>query len=267
MNRKLLYLAMGAGLLGLASCKESTSAPALFNTATVTADVALSAGDAAATTVETMTGNEVTAAMPSPPARAFDLLGSASNTLSIIRNRTCFDSTGAVVAACSPIASVRKVVTHLTLDGSRSGTSTVTGGATVTWSGVVHRVADDTVNRNFAGATETSRTHNGFATSHDTTAFDNGTVRRDHDEAASDSVVGITWNLPRLTNPFPVSGKFIRNVALHTTFTSATQTATRDLTKRIEVDFPADAQGNVTLLIDAKTCNLNLVTHAVTNCH
>jgi len=41
---------------------------------------------------------------------------------------------------------------------------------------------------------------------------------------------------------------------------------TRDFTKRIEVDFPADAQGNVVLKIDAKVCNLNLVTHAVTNC-
>lgn len=265
MNRNLLHLAMATTLVGLAACKESTAPPALFDTATVTADVAQSAGDAAATTVAVMLGNDSAAAMPSPPA--FDLFGSAGNTLAIIRNRTCYDGSNAVVAGCSPMSSVRRVVTHLTLDGSRSGSNSVTGGATVTWSGVVHRVADDTVQRNFTNTTETSRTHVGFATSHDTTTFDNGTIKRDHAEAASDSVVGITWNLPRASNPFPVSGKFIRNVALHTTFTSATRTESRDLTKRIEVDFPADAQGNVTLLIDAKTCNLNLVTHAVSGCH
>jgi hypothetical protein len=32
------------------------------------------------------------------------------------------------------------------------------------------------------------------------------------------------------------------------------------------VDYPADAQGNVVLHINDKTCNLNLTTHAVTNC-
>ena len=29
----------------------------------------------------------------------------------------------------------------------------------------------------------------------------------------------------------------------------------------------ADAQGNVTLTVNGKTCNLNLVTHHVSNCH
>jgi hypothetical protein len=32
------------------------------------------------------------------------------------------------------------------------------------------------------------------------------------------------------------------------------------------VDFPADAQGNVVLHVNDKTCNLNLVTHTVTGC-
>jgi hypothetical protein len=50
-------------------------------------------------------------------------------------------------------------------------------------------------------------------------------------------------------------------------FVSPTQQATRDYTKRVEVDFPTDAQGNVVLKIDSQTCNLNLVTHTVTGCH
>jgi len=266
MSRRLLHLAMAAGLVGLAACKESTSPAALFDAATVTADVVQSAGDAAATTVETLNGNQVAAALPSPPATPFDLL-SAGNALNATRSRTCYDGSGVVVAACTPMSSVRKIVTHVTLDGSRSGSNSTTGGATVTWTGAVHRVADDTLTRNFTSTTETSRTHSGDAVSHDTTTFSNGTVDRTHDEAAHDSVKAVTYNLPRSGNPWPVSGSIVRVDSLHTTFTKGSQTVTKDLVKTVEVDFPADAQGNVVLKIDGKTCNLNLVTHAVTNCH
>jgi hypothetical protein len=260
MNRKWLHLVSAAGLIGLAACKEST-APSLYNDATVTADVAASAGDAISTSVETMTGNEGTAALPSPGI-SFDLFG--TKVMSVIRTRTCYDSTGTVVAACTPIASVRKIVTHVTLDGTRSGTTSTTGGATSSYTGAVHRVIDDTVKRVFSAGVETSRVHGALGTSHDTTSFSNGTVTRDHNEVATDSTVAVTWTLPRTTNPYPTSGKIIRNVALHTTFTSSTQTVTRDVTRRVEVDFNGTA--NVTLTINAKTCSLNLATHVVSNC-
>ena len=43
---------------------------------------------------------------------------------------------------------------------------------------------------------------------------------------------------------------------------------TKDEVKTVKITFPPiDAQGNVTLTIDGKTCNLNLVTHRVSNCH
>ncbi len=42
---------------------------------------------------------------------------------------------------------------------------------------------------------------------------------------------------------------------------------TRDVQRRAEVTFPADAQGNVVLTVNDLACNLNLVTHAVTGCH
>jgi hypothetical protein len=265
MSRKVLQLMMAAGLVGLSACKETTSPAALFDTATVTADVAQSAGDAAATIVETLNGNQVAAALPSPPATPFNL-SSAANALSTTRSRTCYDGSGVVVAGCTPMSSVRKIATHVTLDGSRSGSNSTTGGATVTWSGAVHRVADDTLTRNFTSTTETSRTHSGAAVSHDTTTFSNGTVSRTHDEAAHDSVKAVTYNLPRSSNPWPVSGSIVRVDSVHATFTNPTQSVTRDVVKTVEVDFPADAQGNVVLKIDGKTCNLNLVTHAVTNC-
>jgi hypothetical protein len=48
--------------------------------------------------------------------------------------------------------------------------------------------------------------------------------------------------------------------------TGANQTAERTVIRTVEVDFPPDAQGNVVLKVNDRTCNLNLFTHAVTNC-
>ena len=84
-----------------------------------------------------------------------------------------------------------------------------------TWSGAVHRFAHDTVTRNFAESTETSRTHDGNSTAFDTTTYSDANVSRLFEEAASDSVRGVTWNLPRFSNPFPVSGSIVRNVQIH----------------------------------------------------
>ncbi len=268
MSRKWLHLMMAAGLVGLGACTENTSpAASLINDSTVTADVAASSGDAMATTVGTMLTNEAAASLAAPSA--FTLFGPQRGTVSWSGSRTCYDSTGAVVAACSPMSSVRKIVTAFALNGSRTDTNTVTGGPTLIFSGAVHRTGTDTLTRNFTAGTETSRTHSGLGTSHDTTTFSNSgtSVSRTHDESAVDSVRGVTWNLPRSSNPFPISGYIVRIDTVHATFTSPTTTASKTVVKVVKIMFPPDAQGNVTLTIDSKTCTLNLVTHKVTNCH
>jgi hypothetical protein len=265
-------LLMAAGLVSLTACEKSSTSPSLFDNAQVTADVAASSGDAIATEVATMTGNEAASALQ-VGGGGFDVLGTRNNQLSVNRTKTCYDgtdvATAAVVAGCSPMSSVRMIITHASLDGSRSFSSSVTGGSSVSFSGAVHRALDDTLRRNFDTSqppVEVSRSHSGFATANDTSSYQGPTRSRSHTEAAYDSVVAVTWNLPRSTNPWPVSGMIVRSDTVHATFTNATGTVTRDLMKRIEVDFPADAQGNVVLKIDDKTCNLNLFTHAVTNC-
>lgn len=267
MKGKVLHLVMAAGLVGLGACKESTSpAASLVNDSTVTADVAASSGDAMATSVATMLTNETQATLTAPPA--FSLFGPERST-SWSGSRTCYDSTGTVVAGCSPMSSVRKIITNFTVNGSRTDTNAVTGGPTIIFSGVVHRTGTDTLTRVFTGTTETSRVHSGLGTAHDTTSFANsGTnVTRTHDESAADSVRGVTWNLPHSTNPFPVSGYIVRVDTVHSTFTSPTTTASKTVVKVVKITFPPDSQGNVVLTIDGKTCNLNLVTHKVTNCH
>jgi hypothetical protein len=102
---------------------------------------------------------------------------------------------------------------------------------------------------------------------HDTTSFTGDSISRKETEAAHDVANGVTWNLPRSTNPFPVSGSIVRVDSIHVTFSKGTVSETRDVVRTVEVDFPADAQGNVTIKITGKTCTLNLVTHKVVNCH
>src|SRR5689334_24056764 len=102
-----------------------------------------------ATAVETMAGSE-DAVMPVSGIQAVPA------AIAITRTRTCWDANNAVVAGCSPISSVRKIATHVTLNGDKSVTITTDAGTTA-WTDSVHRVADDTVTRNFNGATEQSR--------------------------------------------------------------------------------------------------------------
>lgn len=108
--------------------------------------------------------------------------------------------------------------------------------------------------------------HTNIGVAHDTTTFTDGEFTRKLSETALDSVKALTFNLPRTSSPWPVSGSIVRRSAATVAITKGEESLSRDIAHRIEVVFPADAQGNVALNIDSKTCQLNLVTRAVTNC-
>jgi hypothetical protein len=255
-------LIAAAALVGVAACRQdSTSPPALISDSQVTAAVAASAGATIAGDVAALVGDEIAIALPNA-AVGLDLFGSRADSVTLVRTRTCYDATDAVVADCA-LSTTRRIVFHVRMDGVRTG-------AAVT--GRVHRDRDWTLTRNFNAAAppvEVSRTHDGAGASHDTLTYVNAStgVTRVHEEAAVDSVVGVTWTLPRLTHPWPVAGSVVRNVTVHVTADGPTSHETRDATRRVAVDFPPDAQGNVVLHINALTCDLNLLTHAVTGCH
>jgi hypothetical protein len=226
--------------------------------------MAASAGDAIAQAVTDMAANESQAGLAAI---------SSSNLAALepvyVRTRTCYNATGGVVANCTPLSSVRRIVTHVTVDGSRTGSRTTEGGVPTTWTANVHLVADDTLERVFNTAqppVETSRIHSAFITGDDTVVFNQGTFTRTVVETSEDDVNAVTWNLPRSQNPFPVSGEIVRNVHWMVTASGDNRTVTRELSRRVEVDFPPDAQGNVVLKINDLTCNLNLVTRVVSNC-
>lgn len=258
---RVAHVIMATAVIGLAACSKDNTAPAsLIDDTQVTADVAASAGEAIANDVVSLLGNEIAGALPTAGI-SFDLFGIRGDSVATTRTKTCYDAAGAVVANCAPLTT-RRIVFHVTMDGFRSGPNVT---------GHVHRIRDWSLTRNFNSATppvEVSRTHDGVGSSADTLTYANTTtnVTRVHNEFSVDSTVGVTFNLPHASNPWPVSGKMVRNVSLHVSVASPTRNETRDITKRVEVDFPADAQGNVVLHVNDKTCNLNLVTHAVTGC-
>ncbi len=266
----LLPLVGAVAVLGLAACGDTTVAtPALFNDSTATLDVAASSGDAAATAVATMTANEAAAGVSADYVGSTALYEVVPNW-TVVRTKTCLDANGVVVAGCSPLSSVRKIASHVTIDGSRTQTNSTTGGNAASWTGAVHRVSNDTTTRNFNTAqppVETSRTHSDVAVAHDTTTFTEGTLTRKSSEVAHDSVKAVTFNLPRSSNPYPVSGSIVRVDSVHVSLTKGTLSETKDLVRIVTITFPADAQGNVVMTVNAKSCLLNLATHAVTNCH
>ena len=263
---------VGVSAFAVGACSDSTSINAgIISDSTVTADVAASSGEAIATSIFAMKGNEDNGGLASlsAPEMANEMASEVSPNLTYNRTRTCYNGDGAVVANCVPLSSVRKIVTHVEISGSRSGTASTEGGNTANWSGAVHRVANDTLVRNFNSAqppAEVSRTHNDVAEAHDTTTFSDARLTRVASETAHDTVKAVVFNLPRASNPLPASGKIVRAVNVHVVATREQQTVTRDFTRLVEVTFPADAQGNVVLKINDKTCNLNLITRLVRNC-
>ena len=242
-------LLCAAAALGLAACSDTATTPSLISDAQVSADIAASSGDAIAGDIAGLIANEVFAGMPSAPVGPLP-----SPMVNETRSRTCFDAQDVQQATCDA-QTTAKVVLHWTLDGSRAGDH---------FTAAIHRVRDLTISGLLG--TETSRTHDGVGTSNDTTTFTGAEITRTAAESSIDSVRAIVFNLPHATNPWPVSGSIVRRVTAHITVTSPTRNETRDVNRRVEVTFPADAQGNVTINVNGKTCTLNLVTRAVVNC-
>src|ERR1051325_2820922 len=171
--KNVSYLAAAAVAVSrLAACGDNTTGvnANLFNDSTTTVDIAASSGDAMATSVSAMIDNEAFAGASSDYAGSSASLD-VTRTGDWTRTKTCLDANGAVVANCLPIANVRKIIIQASLTATRTGTSQTNGGAAASWTGAFHRSANDTTTRNFTNTTETSRTHSGNSTAHDTTTF------------------------------------------------------------------------------------------------
>jgi hypothetical protein len=246
-NRLAFALVAAVAIAGFVACKDALG-PLDQDLA---ADIAASAGDAIAADVNEAIGNEVFGGFMAPDVAASPAADSITNTFSAVRTRTCYNSQGAVVT-CGAGTTSMKVT--LTLDGTRTGPN---------FTGAVHRNRTDSISG--LGQGSTSRVHNGRGTSNDTTEFSREGNTRKFAESSNDSIINLTFTLPRSSNPWPTAGQIIRNVNATITITG-TINETRSISRRVVVTFPADAQGNVSIQVGTMTCNLNLVTHRVTNC-
>ena len=237
-----------AVVAGFVACKDGF-APILDTD--LAADLANSAGDAIAADVFEAIGNENFGGFTAPEVAASPASDSVTNNFSAVRSRTCYNAAGTVVTCGSGTTSMKIT---LTLDGTRTGPS---------FTGAVHRARTDSIGG--LGPSSTSRVHNGRGTSNDTTSFTREGNTRKFAESSNDSIINLTFTLPRSSNPWPTSGQIIRNVNATITITGAVN-QTRTISRRVVVTFPADNQGNVSILVGTMTCNLNLVTHRVTTC-
>jgi hypothetical protein len=259
---KLIGLGLVAAAAVFTACKDSTSPVQVVTDAQLNADVAAQSGDAIATDIDALITGESSAGLPAGPLSISDPLA-----LTVNWTKTCYG--GGVVQASCNATTTDSVRLAGTVTGSFSssftgphGTETVTAG--------VHRSRNVSITG--LTGTETSRTHNGTGSANDTTTFsgtnDNTTRTRTMALTALDSIQGIVFNLPHnsTTNRWPAAGKYVRYVSGKVTVTAGPNTGERTFSRRIEIDFPPDASGIVTIKINDRTCSLNLNTRAVTAC-
>lgn len=250
-GKQLVHLALvGVAAVAFAACDDATQ-PSVLSDASLERDLAASSGDAIATEVLNLLGNEVFSGLPGAPS--FGLFGLNPPDLTVSRTRTCYDAQGNVQSQCDQLTTASMRI-QVTIGGTRIGDR---------FTAAVHRSRDLTIS-GLLGQ-ETSRTHDGVGTSNDTVTFTGDSLTRLAAESAVDSVIAVVFNLPRATNPWPVSGRIVRVVNATITVTGV-RNETRTISRRIEVIFPPDAQGNVPIRVGEKTCTLNLVTRRVTNC-
>lgn len=262
MNRRFLSLTSMAALVAAAACSDSTSSDGLLSEQEITADLAAASGEAIATEIADLVGNEsfagLSAVMGTPAA------------IEVVRTRTCFDALGAEQTACDATTTASIVLT-VTKNGSISRSHEGPRG-TEQLTAAVHQARDLTIS-GLAGD-ETSRTHDGDGTSRDTVTIvrtgEDVTLTRRIATASDDTVDAIVFNLPHASNPWPVSGSVIRNASGTLEVTAVGPNGerheSRSWSRRVQVTFPADNQGNVVIQINDQTCNLNLVTRRITNC-
>ncbi len=256
-HARLLLVAAAAAF---AACGDSNSpSVSVISDAQLQSDITTASAEAISLDLSELVSSEVFAGFSAPPASPGLLPG-----VTVQRTRTCY-AANVAQGACDA-GTTDSVVLTVQMDGSFERSNTTPHG-TEAMSVALHRARTLTIS-GLAGA-ETSRTHNGAGSGTDTTAFsgtsDSTSRSRTLTTASTDSVQGIVFNLPHSSNPWPVSGRIIRNMSGKLVRTGPNPVE-RTFSRRIEVVFPADLQGNVTLKVNSVTCSLNLTTRVVSGC-
>ena len=266
--RPFHLVAVAAAMAAAAACSKDNTSPTTTQVVSdqqVSSDVVNSAGPAISADIAEINLND---SMTAAPPAAID---QSAPGLTVARHRACYQ--GATLQVACDSTTTDSVVISDTVTGSIARSFTGPHGSD-SMTLAVHAIRHLAIS-GLAGH-ETARTHNGFGADNDTTQFtatsDSTTRSRTMMESDNDSVQALVDSLPRSTHPWPSAGKVIRNVSGSVTVVGGSHPGTRTFARRIEVDFPADAQGNVTLKVSGAgvtgtaTCSLNLVTRVVSSC-
>lgn len=266
MFRTMLTL---TAVAALAACSDSTAPDAAARDATVTADMAVSSGEAVANDLGLLGSAErdlLGAGADAPRSASLDVnripsgctqqqngsytcTAGSSGTVTWSRTFTFYDASGAVMAGYDPA-----------LTASINFQSTVTGTASRPGHSAQFSHSRNVTLSGLAGE-ETSRTWNGVGegTRSETWTGERGT--RTYSIASKDTVTDVVVNLPRSANPYPASGTIVRRVEGTASFSGENGEGTRSFERRVQVTFNGTA--TVPLQINDRSCTLNLDTRQV----
>lgn len=273
MNRRTLFYGLGAAavLFGAAACSSDSTSPASTTTAEIAATNRADAGEGAAMTVGQLAANEASMGADVVTAGAavagvavnctgpdgsgwYSCVADFENGLTVTRqirfwegtayglgwNAGVTDSVNHAWTAAGTINSIGRPGKVWTIDDAAAATMIVIPGA--------------------QGAMP-QHSWTGTAARHQSSTYTVNSVERIFDHVAHDTVTAVTFQMPRTTNPFPLSGSIIRNVT--TNFTAGSDS--RTVTRRFVVTF--NGTNIATLQDGALTCDLDLTLRTVANCH
>lgn len=257
-------LTLTLALAALAACGDSSTAPrtAAVSDAQISADVAATAGDAAARDVGDFAADEAVfgGSAPSCPydaASGFHVCTRVTERgLELVRKYQFRDASSTPTQNYDP-STTASIVFVRTADGSLSGT-TEDG---VAWTKGTHLSATRTVT-GLAGA-ETQRVWNGTGTSADTATYTGATATRHYAASTSHTTTDVVVKLPRSTNPWPLSGTVTRTVNAKLTVDGA-RDASRTISRTAVVTF--NGTSTVPITVNGLSCTLNLETQKVSGC-
>lgn len=280
--------------IGAAACASDRSlAPpgTVLTDAQVSADVAATAGLAAAGSIEDQ-GLYLDNAGVSPSVGTFARLGNistgmptpnADNSAPVSAAATrpnCSYSASAGFWACTPFVNSRGLTviwSYGYFDGSGNAMQYFNSltterieykarsygpvGDGITIAGMTHRTSEQTLS-GLLGK-ETTRVWNGAGVSADTTNYEDGSGSRHYAGIEIDSVKRVVYAQPRTRGSYPLSGEVIR-VAKYSVSSVGKSTETRSVSRTIVTTFNGTAA--VPIRLGRMSCTLHLDTRKVDGC-
>ena len=279
MNRRMISYSLGAAAVafGMGACSsDSSTAPGGVTGAEIAASNRQDAGEGAAFTVSELAANDAFIG-----ATANVIKGGGSGSPAADLSVSCTGPDGMGWYTCTAVTEFGLTVVRQIRfwEGTAYGLAWnpgVTDSVNHAWtaSGTVNSVArpgkvwtiDDAASGTMrvlptAATVNPQHSWSGSADRHESSSYTMNSVERTFDHTAHDVVDQVVFQMPRSQNPYPLSGTITRNST--NVFTAGS--FTRTVMRMFVVTFNGT---HIAQLMDgALTCDLDLDTGLVSNCH